>query len=329
MKPAAPVTTIIISLYGCEGRKFQKALARLFPVFCLFYLISCGHPQSKEPSSQEKAITDPLGNKAIVKSGPLRVMGLSPAMTEMLFALLPDSAIIGLTPHCNFPSEKVKKKPAVSVMPLDFEKLLSLHPDLIFTEEGITSEGDLHRLRELGLQVVAFRYRRVADVLAAMDSIRIWTNAGQQATTFCDSLRKELQVLEEAIRSKPANLRPKILAITWTNPIFAYGYDTWMSDKMRLAGGENVLRKSLGKPYPVLEREDVLQLNPDLLFGGSFEKLDKDFFRLYPELKQITAYRNKQIFELNDDLASRPGPRFLEGIREMASFLKPDSARCR
>jgi len=248
-------------------------------------------------------------------------MALSPALTEMLFALLPDSAVIAVTPHCNFPPQKTGRKPVVSVLPLDLEKILSLHPDLIFTEEGITSSSDLARLRELKIPVVSFSYRKVRDVLTAMDSIRLWTNAGPVAAKLCDSLRLELNRLENRAQNIPAAKRKQMLALTWTDPVFAYGAETWMSDKMWLAGGKNALDKPLAKLYPQLEREQLLKLNPDVLFGGRFEKMDSTFFRMYPELREIKAYRNRQIFELNDDLASRPGPRFLEGIREMKRLI--------
>ncbi len=250
-------------------------------------------------------------------------MGLSPAITEMLFALLPDSSIAAVTPHCNYPPHRVKGRPVISVMPLDLESIVKLKPDLILAEEGITSPADLHRLKELSLPVLLFSYRRVSDITEAMDSIRSWTEAGPEAKKVCDSLRAGLQMLEKKAVSLPENQRKTILAITWTDPIFAYGADTWMSDKMRLAGGRNVLQQKLKKPYPMLEREQVLTLNPNIIFGGTFGKMDSSFFRIYPELKRLKAYRNRQIFRLDDDLASRPGPRFLEGIGEISNHLYP------
>jgi iron complex transport system substrate-binding protein len=248
-------------------------------------------------------------------------MGLSPAITEMLFALLPDSNIAAVTTHFNFPLEGVKQKPVIQVMPLDFESILKIRPSLVLTEEGITSASDFHRLRELGIPVLLFSYRKISDITDAMDSIRSWTNAGEKAAHVCDSLRKQLNELQQKSAEKPEAGRPGLLALTWTDPIFAYGAETWMSEKMWLAGGKNALQKKLGKPYPQLEREQVLALNPDVIFGGSFEKMDSSFFRIYPELKRLKAYKTRKIFPLNDDLASRPGPRFLEGIKEISDCI--------
>ena len=321
MNPAAPVTTIIPQILKREGRKILKALIHCCLLFIWLLIISC-RQQPDNQAINKKTIRDAAGFPVEIKSGSLRAMALSPALTEMLFALLPDSAVIAVTPHCNYPPQNTKNKPVVSVMPLDLEKIISLRPDLIFTEEGITSASDLARMRELKIPVVSFSYRKVGDVLAAMDSICRWTGAGPEAAQLCDSLRSELMDMEKGVQHIPASARKTMLALTWTDPVFAYGAETWMSDKMRLAGGKNVLDNPLGKLYPQLEREQLLKLNPDVLFGGNFEKMDSTFFRMYPELREMKAYQNRQIFELDDDLASRPGPRFLDGIREMKRLIR-------
>lgn len=133
-------------------------------------------------------------------------------------------------------------------MPLDFEAMVKLKPDLVLTEEGITSEADFHRLKELHIPVLMFSYRKIRDITDAMDSIRVWTGAGKRATLVCDSLRNRLKELENQAAAISTAERPRILALTWTNPIFAYGAETWMSEKMWLAGGKNALEKKLEKP---------------------------------------------------------------------------------
>ena len=194
-------------------------------------------------------------------------------------------------------------------------------PDLILTETGISSPADVARMEKAGLNVYVFHYQKVVDILNAMDSIRTWINPAPESRFLMDSLKRETRRLEERSRKLSKNNRPSLLAITWSDPIFAYGQDTWMSDKMRLAGGKNALDKALDKPYPQISREYILKMNPDVIFGGDFEKMDSSFFRLYPELKMTKAYRSQSVFGLDDDLASRPGPRFLNGILEIEQKL--------
>jgi len=300
----------------------QSIRSKILLLFILTAIIQgCQNPSDSE-NAKGRIIKDATSYETILPQKIRRVMGLSPALTEILFSLLPDSSIIAVTPHCDFPNEKVNAKQVIGVMPLDIEAILKIKPDLIFTEEGMTSIEDIMRLRKMSIPVVVFSYRKVADILNTMDSIRVWTGAGLEAKAMCDSLRAKLDSLELASARLPKEKRPQMLSITWFDPVFAYGAETWMSDKMRLAGGQNVLAEKLEKPYPLLGREYILKLDPDLIFGGSFGKMDSSFFALYPELRRLKAYKNKKIFPLDDNLASRPGPRFLDGIYELSSHLR-------
>jgi iron complex transport system substrate-binding protein len=93
-----------------------------------------------------------------------------------------------------------------------------------------------------------------------------------------------------------------------------------MTDKIKLAGGENALTEVFKQQSPPLTREYILQLNPDVIFGLSAER-KQTFFNLYPELKRISAYQQNRIYDLTDDLASRPSPRVVESIKEIKAYL--------
>lgn len=295
---------------------------RLAGIVLILIVFSCA--PEKPVNRADFMRTDGLGHEVKLPGAPTRFMALSPAVSEMLFALVPDSHIVGVTSQCNYPADKVTGKPKVEIYPLNIESVLALKPQVIFSEEGMTPAADVAQLEKLGIPVYLFRYRKVGDILAAMDSLHQWLPQKEESQKLLDSLQKGLNAFEESSSKVPEASKPKMLAITWIDPIFSYGFETWMTDKMRLAGGKNVLDQPLDKPYPTLQRETVLKLNPDFLFGGTFEKMDTSFFRLYPELKNINAYKNRKVFELRDDLVSRPSPRFLEGIGEMRNLIQTD-----
>lgn len=293
-------------ILGIKG----NTLFSLFICFSAFCLCFCKLPPPENASSNQ------VRPKALA---------LSPALTEMLFFLAEDSQVVAVSPFCTYPPELVKNKPKLETYPLDFEQLLALKPDLVFTEEGISSPQDIRKMESLGIKVHSFSYSNCADILLAMDSVAKWMGSKSERKMAIDSIRLALSRLETEQQEIRQDSRPSVLAITWIDPIFAYGHETWMSDKIRLAGGKNVLQEKLDKPYPTLQRETVLKLQPEVMFGGSFEKMDTSFFRLYPELRSIPAYKSRRIYELNDDLATRPGPRFVQGILEIQSHLSRKS----
>jgi len=265
-------------------------------------------------------VRDGLGRLVSLPAHPRRVLALAPSMTEMLFAVADTATIVARCPQDNYPAA-VYRKPVVNNYPLDLEKLVLLKPDVVFTDEGITSVDDAQRLQQLGIAVYYLRFRRVEDVFTGMEEVGRLLGRQPQAKQLADSLRLNLQALTN-LTSHQAAKRPRVLAITWQDPIYCYGQNTLFTDEIRLAGGQNAVTETFPQPYPALTREYILQLNPDVLLGGSFGKLDSTFFKNYPELKRINAYQNRRVFPITGNLLERPGPRVLESVRELQGLLR-------
>jgi iron complex transport system substrate-binding protein len=141
------------------------------------------------------------------------------------------------------------------------------------------------------------------------------------ALFYSDSLQQQLKAITtHGPKQAP---KPKVLAITWNDPIYVYGRNTIFTDKLRLIGADNAVPEVMAQPYPALTREYILKINPDVIIGGTFGKMDSTFFKQYPELKRVTAYQTRRIYAVTDDLMSRPSPRVVESVRELQSIIKP------
>ncbi|HEX8326540.1 MAG TPA: helical backbone metal receptor [Hymenobacter sp.] len=286
-----------------------------FLLLPLALLLGC---QSEPSQTAPTAVRDGLGRELRLPAQPRRVLALAPSMTEMLYAVADTATIVARCPQDNFPAA-VTRKPVVNNYPLDFEKLLLLKPDVVFTVEGITSVDDAKRLQELGVPVYYMRFRRVEDVFTGMEEMGRLLGRQPQAHRVADSLRRELKALVGAPFQNAQ--RPTVLAITWQDPIYCYGQNTLFTDEISLAGGQNAVTETFPQPYPALTREYILKLNPEVLLGGSFEKLDSTFFKRYPELKRIRAYQNRRVYAITGNLMERPGPRVVESVRELKTLL--------
>lgn len=280
-------------------------------------------PQTTAPAENApQQLRDDLGRSVTVPAHPRRIMSLAASMTEMLYAVADTATIIGRTQVCDYPRE-VLSKPVVNSYPLDMERLVALQPDVVFTVEGITSLDDATRLQQLGVQVYYQRYTTVPDVLRGLRDLGRILHREPQARRLTDSLATELKQLEQ---QPPLHPQPKVLAITWQDPIYVYGQNTLFTDKIRRAGGQNAVVEKFPQPYPALTREYILQLNPDMLLGGNFGKLDSTFFKNYPELRRIRAYQTRQVYGINGNLMERPGPRVVESVRELQRLLRQSPA---
>lgn len=276
--------------------------------------------ESKPAATDAIVIKDDLGRSLTLKLQPERVLPLATSMTEMLYAICDTASIVGRTPDCDYPAIALRK-PIVNNYPVDYEAILRLKPDIVFTTEGITPLEVAARLEELGIPVYYQKYRTVEDVFLGMEAIGKIMNRAPQAKHLADSLRQQVkQIKARHIKTqKPQS----VLAITWKDPIYVYGQNTIFTDKLHILGAENAVTKVYDQPYPALTRESILQLNPDVLIGGTPEELETEFFTMYPELRKIKAYRNKRLYDPTGNLMERPGPRVVESILELEKFLYP------
>lgn len=291
----------------------QKTVLKYIVFLFLALLVACN---AKKESKSTIEITDDLGRKVTITANANRFVSLVPSMTEMLASFCDTASLVAVTDNCDFPSY-VRTKPQINTYPLDVEAVIKAKPDLVFVVTEMCAFDDIKKLEELGIPVYIQRYNGVEDIFRGIEDLGKIMNIESKAKQLSDSLRREKIELE-----KLPKLNLKVLNITWIDPIIVYGQNSIFTDKIKLAGAENAMEEVLDKAYPTLTREYILKMNPDVIFGGTFEKMDSTFFTLYPELKKTNAYLNKRCYKLTDNLNARPTPRVLESVREMRNYLE-------
>ncbi|MDO7887538.1 ABC transporter substrate-binding protein [Hymenobacter cheonanensis] len=289
----------------------------LFLPLGLLGLLAC-QPENKPASPAATVqVHDDLGRALTLPAHPRRVLALAPSLTEMLYAVADTATIIARTQADDYPAAALRK-PLVTSYPLDLERLVALHPDVVFTVEGMTPPDAAARLGELGIPVYYQKYRRVADVLRGINDVGRLLGRPAQAKRLTDSLQAQLAQLGSA----PAATRPTVLALASADPIYVYGQNTLFTDEIRLAGGQNAVRDTFPQPFPALTREYILKLNPEVVLGGRFGKLDSTFFKNNPELRRTRAYQRRRVYTTTPNLLQRPSPRIVEAVRELQALLR-------
>lgn len=289
----------------------KKVYLRLL-IFSLIIFCACKTHSDRDVNSNEISNGD-LENDLHLPAKVNRVLGLCPSSTEILASICPEK-LVGRTQNCNFPAS-VEKLPVVNNYPLDIEGVMKLRPDLVLTLEGITSMDDIKRIEALGIPVYVQNFKTVDEVLEGIRVAGKICGAQVKADLLVDSLTQ----IKDSLLSQNFGKKPSAINIIWNSPIYVHGYYSIMTDKLRIAGLDNIIDSSFKKTSPEVSREYLLSKNPELMFCG-FEDYEKDFFNLYPELRRMKCYRNKAIFNITEDLQSRPGPRILEAVMELKNI---------
>jgi iron complex transport system substrate-binding protein len=275
--------------------------------------------------SAERTFRDEVGREVTFLFPPKRIVSLAPNITEILFSLGLDEGIVGVSIHCNFP-EKAKTKVRVgSYISLDYEKIISVKPDLIIGT-GVGNTRDMvDRLQRLGFSTYVIYPKNLEDILNSIIHIGQVVNREKEARAIIERMSKRSQRVIELTKDLP---RPKVFVQIGDAPMVTVGKGSFTDELIRLAGGENIAGKEK-EVYPRLGMEEILRRSPEVIVissmnpEGDYQKTLRDWNRW----KTIPAVKNGRVHIIDSDLIDRPSPRIIDGLEQLARMLHPEQFR--
>lgn len=239
-----------------------------------------------------------------------RVLALTPAACEMLFAIGAGPQVVGASEHCDYP-------PAVRHLPriADYRRLfvepaLRLKPTLAVS--GQADLPGLSVLRKEGVRVMLVHPASVAGVLAAMLSLGRATGHGSRAGTVVARLRRRLARLAASISGPPL----PVFYEDWPQPLLTEGGSSFITDALQRIGARNVFA---GMPMETLRTsvEAVVRARPRAIIVPVVSE------------KRLAARRafwrrwlpDVPVIEVDADLMQRPGPRLIDGMAALQGCL--------
>jgi len=265
---------------------------------------------------------DEVGREVFLPHPPRKIVSLAPNITEILFSLGLDKEIVGVSIHCNFP-EKAKAKVGVgSYISLDFERIVSLKPDLIIATGAGNTRDMVERLEKLGFPTYVIFPKNFNDVLKSIGHLGQVVGREKEAMGIVQGMSRRRQRVIELTQGLP---RPKIFLQIGEAPIVTVGKQSFADDLIRLAGGENIAGEEK-EMYPRLGMEEILKRSPEVILissmnpKGDYQKALQEWSRW----KMIPAVKNGRIHLIDSDLIDRPSPRIINGLEEIARILHPE-----
>jgi iron complex transport system substrate-binding protein len=281
----------------------------------LTILLAAALPQPAEQPRPEVPVDRTLPAK------PQRIVSLSPGNTEILFALGAGDRVVGVTSYSDYP-EEAKTKPSIGGYHApDVEKIVALAPDVVFAM-GEVQATYIKVLRQAGISVVAVEPKTLPEILAAIGVISEAIGEQERGAALRASLAGRL----DEVRRLTAGVPPQRVFIeVWDAPLLTVGNKSFINDIIDQAGGVNV---AAGRQvdYTPCDIETLYAYNPDVYIVLSHSRDDDRSFIFRPELADIAAVRNRQVFQMVDDLIARPGPRSFTGLAELAAILHPETS---
>lgn len=269
---------------------------------------------------------DESGQKVTIKEKPQKIVSVLPSTTETLFALGLDKEIAGVSDFDNYPKQAAEKQ-KVGSQDINLEAVLSLAPDVAFISEyHAKSHADMvKQMQDAGIAIVVNKTSQnsFSDTYKSIEMIAKATGTEKQAAAIIDQMKNKV----EAIKEKAKEVKEKKLVWTETSPqpdIYTAGKHTFVDEMLTIIGAENLAASQDG--WVKMNEEEVVKLNPDVIITtyGYYVPDDKKQVLSRQGWQEVQAVKDKQVYDVNSDLVSRPGPRLADGLEALAKAVYPD-----
>lgn len=286
-----------------------------FFITCLFILIiitGC-RENEREKSSIMFSLKDDLNVTVNFEKHPSKIISLAPSLTEMIYKIKYDEYLIGNTLYCNYPEDAQNKSKVGDMLTIDFEKIISLKPDLILISVEGNNKSAYEKLIELGFKTFVSNPRNYEGIKKTYLDLGKITGREKES----EAQVNEWQNIVNDIVSKSDSLKSKtVMFLISINPLMLAGKHTFINEYISFCGFKNIT-DDLEMNYPVFSREEVLKRNPDyIVFANSGAMAIEQIANSYPEWKNINAVKNKNIISVDADMYLRPGPRFVPALQD-------------
>jgi iron complex transport system substrate-binding protein len=257
---------------------------------------------------------------------PEAIISLSPTATEMLFAIGAGDQVIAVDPFSNYPAEAAEKMTQLSAFEPNVEAIAGYDPDLVITD---------------GTNV---------DLLDQFDSLEIAHWEGPAAITLEDTYEQIQQLgdvtgheveaadlvasmqddIAEVVADVPAPETPLTYYHELDDSYFSVTGDTFIGNVYALFGLHNIADEAEGVAgaYPQLNAEFIISSDPDLIFLActKYCSTTAESVAERPGWNTIAAVTNGNVVELDDDVASRWGPRVVDYMRVVSDAVTAATA---
>lgn len=263
---------------------------------------------------------DSLGDEVTVDAEPEKVISLSPANTEILFAVGAGDRVIGRTDYCSFPEEASEVASIGTYTSPNTELIISLEPDVVFASDYI-DDSIRQQVEAAGAKVVVFSADSVEGVQDLIIQAGEILNLNGNAEELVDSMNAKLKKIQENVLSEGGS---KSVFVD-IGSFYSAGPGSLLDDMLNQIGVTNVAA-DIGETWPQLSVESIIEKNPDVYISlyTAPEELEKT-----AGLSELDCLKGDSVvyfqeFSNESDMIQRAGPRVVDGIEILAENIYTD-----
>ena len=313
-------------------------MRRILLILSLLALAACGSTVGDATTTAGDADTTTVGDGFPVSVGgangdvtleqaPQRIVSLAPTATEMLFAIGAGEQVVAADEYSNYPEGAPTTD--LSGFEPNVEAVADYDPDLVVVSDDLNDI--VSALGAVDIPVIHLPAAAdLGDAYTQIEQLGTLTGNQDEATELVATMRSEIDELSTSV---PDRAEPLTYYHELDGSLFTVTSATFIGQIYGLAGLQNIADQAEGADtlYPQLSAEYIIESDPDLVFLADTKCCGEsaDTVAARPGWDQLTAVTGHAVVALDDDIASRWGPRvvdFLEVVVEAVHRLEPASS---
>jgi iron complex transport system substrate-binding protein len=279
------------------------------------FALACGNSTNSERTAAPpgRVVRDDLDRPVALPEKVTRAVSLAPNLTETIFAVGAGDRLVGVTSYCDFPADAKALPKVGDTLKPNIETIIALRPEVVFVSTASQLETFSKTLTERNIAVFVTNPNSLDGIYASIEKIGAVFDERSAAEVLAGFRRR---VAEVETRTA-ATAKPKVL-VQLDRSLFTIGRESFLTDIVRRAGGVSATG-DLDKAYAQLNKETALALDPEVIVLSD----SADNGAPADVLRNSKAVRTGRVYRINADIMSRPGPRVVEALEQMAAAFHP------
>lgn len=277
------------------------------------------------PAPFPVTITDDQGTAVTIPAEPRKIVSLTPAATEILFAIGAGPRVVAKVEDiANFPPEASSVPVVATYKGVEVEKIVSAGADLVISGGADFGQGPaVEQLRRANIPVLVAEPTTTSGVLTDIRFLGQASGESATANSVADSMLAQFDAIR-AVTSTATH--PKVFyELDATSKIYTTTDASFLQEMIQLAGGEPITTGSTTNSEISLEK--LIAANPDVIvLGDAAYGVTAAQVKARPGWGTIHAVQAGTIVGVDDIVVSRPGPRLVLGVLELLRAIHPELA---
>ena len=301
-------------------KNLKRRVSVIICIMLAFMLVSCNLKKGENKEAQKNIkITDSYGKELTFDKAPERIVSLSPGATETIYALNKENTLVGRSDFDDYPAAVSKVKSVGGVKDPSIEKITELKPDLVIGGVHF-SKVTVNKLEDLGIKVAVLygaedldgAYKNIMDISTIL-------GVAEKGQTIVNAMKKKVESVENKVKSLN---KPEIYyVVDFGKADFTAGGDTFIGKMIEKAGGENIAKDTKGWNYSF---EKIVENKPEMIILSDKFNIKKNFLAT-DKYKDLPAAKKNKVYEIDDNMLLRQGPRQADGLEALAKIIHPEA----